>query len=139
MTRSNSDHDEHLWATVTEGVTPLRGRLRPAAPHRRAVRASRVIIVDPGPRELSADLHGLTLAEAHRTVIRLVHRAAAEGVRRLHVVTGKGLGRNGATIRGEFKHWLEASEVRAFVLSVRHAPRERGGDGAFTVMLRRSK
>lgn len=92
--------------------------------------------------EASIDLHGMTLAAAERAVTRFLERAAAQDLRVVLVVTGKGLreeaGRTiDGRIRGEFVGWLNRGDNRERVRAVRTAHAHHGGTGAFYLLLRR--
>lgn len=92
--------------------------------------------------EASIDLHGMTLAAAERAVTRFLERAAAQDLRVVLVVTGKGLreeaGRTiDGRIRGEFVGWLNRGDNRERVRAVRAAHAHHGGTGAFYLLLRR--
>lgn len=84
------------------------------------------------------DLHGLTLAEAHKRTQDFLASSAASGARALLIITGKGQGGAGR-IRHELPHWLETASLRPLVQSIKAAPPEQGGDGAFLVSLRHPK
>jgi len=97
--------------------------------------------LDPDAR---LDLHGLTLAQAERTLARFLERAQSTGCRAVLVITGKGLreqdGRmSEGRIRAEFPHWLNRPENRARIYGVRTAHVRHGGGGAFYVMIRRPR
>ncbi|TWT14898.1 DNA mismatch repair protein MutS [Reyranella sp. CPCC 100927] len=90
------------------------------------------------------DLHGLTLAQAERTLARFLERAQSTGCRVVLVITGKGLreldGRmSEGRIRAEFPHWLNRPENRTRIYGVRTAHVRHGGGGAFYVMIRRPR
>ena len=92
--------------------------------------------------EASLDLHGMTLAAAEQAVGRFLDRAAAQGLKVVLIVTGKGLrpdnGRSfGGRIRSEFVGWLNRADNRAYVRAVRAAHAHHGGTGAFYLLLRR--
>lgn len=92
--------------------------------------------------EASIDLHGMTLAAAERAVTRFLERAAAQDLRVVLVVTGKGLREEGGRtidgrIRGEFVGWLNRGDNRERVRAVRAAHAHHGGTGAFYLLLRR--
>ena len=142
MSAKNNDPHRALWQYVTRGVRPLSGAARVEVadtkprPEKKLARPSFGAAATPA-YEASLDLHGLTLVEAHRTVDGFLTQASAAGVRRVLIVTGKGSGRPGSTIRGEIGHWLETPRLRSLVLSASPAPRHRGGDGALQVQLRK--
>ena len=92
--------------------------------------------------QASLDLHGMTLVAAERAVGDFLDRAAAQDLRIVLIVTGKGLrldgGRMlGGRIRAEFIGWLNRSDNRSRVRGVRPAHPRHGGGGAFYVLLRR--
>jgi DNA-nicking Smr family endonuclease len=92
--------------------------------------------------QASLDLHGMTLASAERAVSEFLDWAAAQDLRIVLIVTGKGLrlqsGRVlGGRIRAEFLGWLNRADNRSRVRGVRPAHPRHGGGGAFYVLLRR--
>lgn len=92
--------------------------------------------------EASIDLHGMTLAAAERAVTRFLEQAAAQDLRVVLVVTGKGLREEGGRtidgrIRSEFVGWLNRGDNRERVRAVRAAHAHHGGTGAFYLLLRR--
>jgi DNA-nicking Smr family endonuclease len=91
------------------------------------------------------DLHGLTQAQAHRTLNNFLWRSAENGAKLVLIITGKGspgaddghyMAERGV-LRRNAPHWLRAPELRAIVLSVEEAARPHGGAGALYVRLRR--
>ncbi len=92
--------------------------------------------------QASLDLHGMTLAAAERAVAGFLDAAAAQDLRIILIVTGKGArlegGRVlGGRIRAEFMGWLNRADNRSRVRGVRPAHPRHGGGGAFYVLLRR--
>ena len=92
--------------------------------------------------QASLDLHHMTLAAAERAVHRFLADAAAQNLRIVLIVTGKGVrlegGRVlGGRIRAEFVGWLNRADNRNLVRGVRPAHARHGGGGAFYVLLRR--
>jgi len=92
--------------------------------------------------QASLDLHHMTLAAAERAVRRFLVEAAAQNLRIVLIVTGKGVrlegGRVlGGRIRAEFIGWLNRADNRDLVRGVRPAHARHGGGGAFYVLLRR--
>lgn len=95
--------------------------------------------------ELSVDLHGHTLNEAHRRLNEALAQAVARRARVLLVVTGNprpvahgpaGEKARGA-IRAEIGDWLALSGHADVIASVRTAHPRHGGKGALYVILRR--
>lgn len=90
------------------------------------------------PIEARVDLHGLNQAEAHALLLSFLHRAHAEGVRHVLVITGKGssLGSDGVLKRA-VPEWLATAPFRPLVGGYDNAARSHGGAGALYVRLRR--
>lgn len=96
-----------------------------------------------GHPEAKIDLHGMRQAEAHSALRSFIHRAHADGLRLVLVVTGKGVAEPGVAhheergvLRRSLPHWLSASDLRSAVLGFDEAARRHGGEGAFYVQLR---
>lgn len=89
------------------------------------------------------DLHGMTQAEAHGALLRLLHRAQANGAKFVLVITGKGMpngfhGERGV-LRRQVPLWLALPEFRRYVLGFDVANTGHGGEGALYVRLRKAK
>jgi DNA-nicking Smr family endonuclease len=89
------------------------------------------------------DLHGMTQAEAHGALRRLLHRAQASGAKFVLVITGKGApdasrGDRGV-LRRQVPMWLALPEFRRYVLGFDIADTGHGGEGALYVRLRKAK
>lgn len=97
--------------------------------------------------EARLDLHGMTLAQAHPTLIGFITDAYAQGMRLVLVITGKGKDRDTGgpipTRRGVLRHqvpdWLRMAPISPLVLQVSEANRKHGGQGALYVYLRRAR
>ncbi len=93
-----------------------------------------------GKLNLSAriDLHGLTQGEAHGLLLAFLHRAHAEGLRHILIITGKGasFGSDGV-LRQAVPHWFATPSFRPYVSAYEDAARHHGGSGALYVRLRR--
>jgi len=84
------------------------------------------------------DLHGLTQAEAHGLLLSFLHRAHAEGLRHVLVITGKGTSpASEGVLRRAVPGWLATAPFRALVSGHSAASRRHGGDGALYIRLRR--
>jgi DNA-nicking Smr family endonuclease len=83
------------------------------------------------------DLHGLTEAAAHGTLMTFLAAAHRRGDRLVLVVTGKG-----DTGRGVLKQmvprWLDEAPMAKLIADKRWAHRRHGGDGALYVYLRKN-
>jgi DNA-nicking Smr family endonuclease len=90
------------------------------------------------PIEGRVDLHGMTQGEAHALLLSFLHRAYADGLRYVLVITGKGssLGSDGV-LRRAVPDWLATPSFRMLVSSYDSAVRHHGGAGALYIRLRR--
>ena len=66
------------------------------------------------------DLHGRTAQRAHAALEQFLHGCAAEGVRCVEVITGRGSGETGGVIRREFPMWLNQPSLRPLILAAAH-------------------
>jgi DNA-nicking Smr family endonuclease len=86
------------------------------------------------------DLHGLTQAEAHVTLLRFLRAASSRGARLVLVITGKGVraseGERGV-LKRQVPRWLDLPEFRALVVGFEDAHVAHGGEGALYVRVRR--
>ena len=160
--------DLALWRHATSGDAPLRAR-PPAPPGAPAAKAPApdVSLAEPPPPpagrapaaaggvdartvqrlrrgriavERRLDLHGMTQAQAHRAVSRALAAAQADGVRCLLVITGKGGASAGSgVLRAMLPRWLAEPPNAGRVLAAAPARRHDGGEGAFYVLLRKSR
>ncbi|WP_127520651.1 Smr/MutS family protein [Mesorhizobium sp. Z1-4] len=84
------------------------------------------------------DLHGLTQAAAHSLLLSFLHRAHAQGLRHVLVITGKGSSPSSEGIlRRAVPAWFATAPFRGLVSGHSSASRRHGGEGAFYVKLRR--
>ena len=97
--------------------------------------------------ELTIDLHGLNLAQAHARVLAGLSQASAMGARVVLIVAGKprphaehdARGQRRGAIRAKLLDWLAASEHAGRIAAVRPAHPRHGGAGAVYVVLRRRR
>lgn len=95
--------------------------------------------------DVTIDLHGYTLVQAHGVLETGLQRALADGARMMLLVTGKppkvrgsALDRPGrGAIRAVIGDWLTGSAHAARIAAVRNAHPRHGGAGALYVILRR--
>lgn len=98
--------------------------------------------------EATLDLHGMTLAEAHRALTGFILASHGLGRRLVLVITGKGRGgrdvegpipmRRGA-LKEHVPRWLKTAPCALAVLQVAQAHISHGGSGAYYVYLRRAR
>jgi DNA-nicking Smr family endonuclease len=119
------------------------------APIRMKQTAHRRMIRGKLKPEARLDLHGMTLSDAHPTLVHFVMSAHARGLRLLLVITGKGRGgdredhgpipiRRGV-LKQQVPGWLTAPPLGSLVLEIREAHQRHGGGGAYYVYLRRPR
>ena len=95
----------------------------------------------------SIDLHGYTLENANRTLEKLIKESYASEVRKLIVVTGKGLHSNNqqnpyiSKDLGILKHSVPEfirtnSDLNKLIISINDAEKIDGGEGALIIKLK---
>lgn len=97
--------------------------------------------------EARIDLHGMTLAEAHPELVRFILNAAADGLRLVLVITGKGKVRDDfgpipqrmGVLRHQVPAWLAQPPLGSAILQITEASLKHGGAGAYYVYLRRHR
>ena len=72
------------------------------------------------PPARTLDLHGRTAQHAFHALQAFLHRAYADRVRCVEIITGRGTGENGGVIRRELPIWLNLPQMRPMVLAVAH-------------------
>ncbi|HXC57528.1 MAG TPA: Smr/MutS family protein [Rhizomicrobium sp.] len=98
------------------------------------------------------DLHGLTEAGAHRTLLLFLRTAQMRGCKLVLVVTGKGARvapdapfdmelqqRTRGVLKSAVPRWLGEREFAGLVAGSRAAHRRHGGEGALYVYLRKER
>lgn len=137
-------------ASPQSRVPPRRNEPLPvAAVERRTARR-----IASGTIEIDArlDLHGLTQSAAHGRLISFLQSAATQGLKTVLVITGKGVVRDRAPLGGGSRasedygvlrrsvpRWLAEAPLRGLVISYQTAAPRHGGEGAFYVLVRRSR
>ncbi len=89
------------------------------------------------------DLHGFSRKEAADKVAAFLAKAGRSGLRCVLVITGQGrrdpLAKARGVLRRELEGWLNEPATHPLVLACVSAQRRHGGQGAFYVLLRRSR
>jgi DNA-nicking Smr family endonuclease len=89
------------------------------------------------------DLHGMRQHQAHTALNAFLARAHERGCRCVLVITGKGqkapLEERTGVLRSQLPRWLNEPNNRHRVLAVTPAQPQHGGDGAFYILLKRSR
>jgi DNA-nicking Smr family endonuclease len=93
--------------------------------------------------EARIDLHGMTQAQAHASLLNFLRRSQASGAKFVLVITGKGAphaprGERGV-LRQQVPLWLSLPEFRSCVLGFDIAHVGHGGEGALYVRLRKAR
>jgi DNA-nicking Smr family endonuclease len=83
------------------------------------------------------DLHGRTAQHAFHALQTFLHRAHADRVRCVEVITGRGTGEGGGVIRRELPLWLNLPPLRPLVLAVTHP--HAANVGSVRLLLRKPK
>lgn len=112
----------------------------PLAPIGRRERAQ----LSKGRKEIDArlDLHGMTQARAHRALLGFLHRANADGMTFVLIITGKGMSGDNperGVLRRQVPEWLSLPEFRGLVVGFEEAHIGHGGAGALYVRVRRAR
>lgn len=89
------------------------------------------------PAGRTLDLHGRTAQHAFQALQAFLHRAQADRVRVVEVITGRGSGENGGVIRRELPLWLNLPPLRPMVLAVVHP--HAANVGAVRLLLRKGR
>ena len=97
-----------------------------------------------GRKEIDArlDLHGMTQTRAHRALSDFLHRAQANGMTFVLVITGKGKTGSDSergVLRRQVPQWLSLPEFRGVVVGFEEAHIGHGGGGALYVRVRRGR
>jgi DNA-nicking Smr family endonuclease len=85
--------------------------------------------------ERTLDLHGRTAHAAFQALAAFLHRAQADRVRCVEIVTGRGEGAAGGVIRRELPLWLNLAALRPLVLGAAYP--HPANLGAVRLLLRR--
>ena len=87
--------------------------------------------------EAECDLHGRTVREAEREMLRFIRDCQQDGKRWVLIIVGKGLHSPGGkgTLKSQMVEALSKRAPARFVLAFRTAPRHLGGTGALVARL----
>jgi DNA-nicking Smr family endonuclease len=87
--------------------------------------------------ERTLDLHGRTADAAFQALAAFLHRAQADRVRCVEIITGRGDGAAGGVIRRELPLWLNLAALRPLVLGAAYP--HPANLGAVRLLLRRPR
>jgi DNA-nicking Smr family endonuclease len=129
-------------ASHAKPMQPIKPDLPPAPPPLAPLGRRERSQLSRGRKEIDArlDLHGMTQTRAHRVLSDFLHRAHADGLTFVLVITGKG--KMGAesergVLRRQVPQWLSLPEFRTLVVGFEEAHIGHGGAGALYVRIRR--
>ncbi len=103
------------------------------------------------PIEARLDLHGRTLAAAHKELMHFLKNSYVSGLRCVLVITGKGRSSgqkndplpvqtpSRGVLHQSLSLWLEHPDLSGIILGVSPARPQHGGDGAVYILLRRDR
>ena len=92
------------------------------------------------------DLHGFTLDEANNKVREIVEHCVKNKYKELLLITGKGLhsrsnddayiSKNLGKLKYSVPEFIKNSELKKFIISIKDAKQEDGGEGAIIIKLK---
>ena len=92
------------------------------------------------------DLHGFTLDEANNKVREIVEHCVKNKYKELLLITGKGLhsrsnddayiSKNLGKLKYSVPEFIKTSELKKFIISIKDAKQEDGGEGAIIIKLK---
>jgi len=88
--------------------------------------------------EATLDLHGMTQANAYRSLQSFIQRSVEKQLRTILVITGKGSEGKGI-LRNQLPDWLKSDMCSVYILAFGQAQAKDGGSGAFYIRLRRNR
>ena len=99
---------------------------------------------------IKLDLHGFTLAEANKKISSIIKQSYSSGVRKILVVTGKGLhsqnekdpfvSKQLGILKYSVPDYLSKDlEITSIIKNIEPAKIDDGGEGAFYIYLRKKK
>lgn len=90
------------------------------------------------PIDLTEDLHGLGVHEAHLRFYELINVAYEAGKRTILLITGKGFA-TPSKIRASVPSWINDPDLQPKILTYCKASSKHGGEGAYYIYLARRK
>mgnify|MGYP000539487652 CR=1 FL=1 len=102
------------------------------------------------PKIKKIDLHGLSLDEANKKVEILIDKYFVEGVEKIIIITGKGLGsktsnnpyvsKDLSILKNSVPNYINANlKIKSKIKSISKAEIKDGGEGAFYIFLKKFK
>lgn len=129
-----TEEDYAYWSMFITSIKPL--KRKKGVETVKKIPKERLKIKPKAQREVSfcLDLHGLTLQEAHETVLKFLTLHFSLASKSVLIITGKGLKGEGK-IKKEIEFWLETKEFKEKILKYQI---ENGG-GAIRIYLKKQR
>ena len=90
--------------------------------------------------DATLDLHGHSQEQAHQKLVPFLRHSYDAHRRCLLVITGKGMRSEGkGVLQRMLPLWLNDAIIRPYILGFDYAPRDKGGEGAYLILLRRQR
>ena len=135
MNNQNSDKDSKDWEKFINSNDKL--------PDKDEIKKKKII-----NQNISIDLHGYTLDEANKVIEKLVFKAYDEKIRKIIVITGKGLhsnvekdpyvSKNLSILKYSVPEYLNNNKaLMNIIYDITDAKIEDGGSGAFYIYLKK--
>ena len=135
MNNQNSDKDSKDWEKFINSNDKL--------PNKDEIKKKKII-----NQNISIDLHGYTLDEANKVIEKLVFKAYDEKIRKIIVITGKGLhsnvekdpyvSKNLSILKYSVPEYLNNNKaLMNIIYDITDAKIEDGGSGAFYIYLKK--
>jgi len=165
--RAPTEAERVLWQSVIRDVRPLDPAVQLPAPLSEPAPAPPAEITAPPPPptkdqvkrpgtvdrptldrlkrgrvevEARIDLHGMDQRAAFAALLGFVDMSVRTGRRAILVITGKGaVSQGGGVLRRNAPQWLMSSPLASKILAIAPAHVRHGGEGAFYVLLRRTR
>lgn len=125
----------------TQGVPEKKAEPVPPRPWKKEpldLRVERNMSLGDVMIEAKLDLHGKTEAAAHEAFSAFIETQQKRGKRMLLVITGKG--QDGASVlKSNLPRWCDTAPFQDVVMAVRTAAQHHGGEGAYYILLRKTR
>jgi DNA-nicking Smr family endonuclease len=99
--------------------------------------------IDKGLYNISAsiDLHGMTEEQAYQAFDKFIKNSYELHHRLVLVIVGKGKKSEGkmGLLRSLLPTWVNHPHIRSLIVTLRVAPKEHGGEGAYFILLKRAR
>lgn len=161
MPRNPSKEELALWQAIIQDIKPIerKNSVEPQPPIRKRIQVQPQRYTPSLPEgifnpvgiallnrqqyryfsvQARLDLHGYTQAEAYKALVNFITVHYEQHQRNLLIITGKGSEGQGI-LKQQLPRWLETAAIYPKILAIAPARPEDGGQGAFYILLRRSR